>query len=83
MKRNNPEPVKDGANQWLAFLNLGWILALTMAICVGGGLWLDRHFGTMPILLIGGVFLGFFGCGYSLYRAVRKLESQESPKPGE
>lgn len=69
------------SNQWLAFLNLGWLIMLNMLLFAGGGLWLDRRFKTAPWLLLAGVLLGFFGSGYTLYRAVKKLESEETRKP--
>jgi F0F1-type ATP synthase assembly protein I len=82
MKKNNPDPEEDeGGGQWLAFLNLGWLIALNMLLGVGGGLWLDKRFKTAPVLLLIGVFLGFFASGYTIYRAVKKLESEESRKP--
>ncbi len=68
------------SNQWLAFLNLGWLIMLYMLAFAGGGLWLDRRFHTAPWLLLTGVFLGFFGSGYTLFRAVKKLESDEAKK---
>lgn len=84
MKKNKSDPgLKPDANQWLAFLNLGWIFAITLLICAGGGLWLDRRFGTSPILLLAGAFLGFAASGYALYKAVKKLETQETQKPPE
>lgn len=79
MKKNNP--VSPANSQWLAFLNLGWLIAANMLCFVGGGLWLDKHFRTAPVLLLIGVFLGFFGSGYTLYRAVKKLERQEAAEP--
>ena len=69
------------SNQWLTYLNLGWLMVANMAVFTGLGLWADRHFGTAPILLLIGVFLGFFGCGYTIYRAVKKIESDERPQP--
>lgn len=72
---------EGGANQWLAFLNLGWMIVANMGLFVGGGLWLDKHFGTAPILLLIGVFIGFFGSGYTIYRAVKKLERDEASGP--
>jgi F0F1-type ATP synthase assembly protein I len=82
----NGEPSGSGgdepgkSNQWLAFLNLGWLIMLYMLAFAGGGLWLDRRFHTAPWLLLAGVFLGFFGSGYTLFRAVKKLESDEAKK---
>jgi len=82
MKKNKAgTPDNAESNQWLVFLNLGWIFAITMMLCVGGGLWLDRRFGTSPALLLAGAFLGFAASGYALYKAVRKLETQETQKP--
>jgi F0F1-type ATP synthase assembly protein I len=82
MKKDSPgPPPKADANQWLAFLNLGWIFAITLLLCAGGGLWLDRRFGTSPLMLLAGVFLGFAASGYALYKAVKKLETQETQKP--
>ena len=73
--------VSSKSNQWLAYLNLGWLMVANMAVFTGLGLWADRHFGTAPVLLLIGVFLGFFGCGYTIYRAVKKIESEERPQP--
>src|SRR3954468_5054581 len=52
------------SNQWLAFLNLGWLIMLYMLVFAGGGLWLDRRFRTAPWLMLVGVLLGFTGSGY-------------------
>ena len=68
-------------SQWLEFLNLGWVIAGTMTVMVGGGLWLDSHYKTTPILLLVGTFLGFAGCGYSLYRMIQKLNGSDRAKP--
>ena len=69
------------SNQWLTYLNLGWVMVAYMAVFTGGGLWADRHFGTAPVLLLIGVFLGFFGCGYTIYSAVKKIERDERKQP--
>jgi F0F1-type ATP synthase assembly protein I len=69
------------SNQWLAFLNLGWLIMLYMLVFAGGGLWLDRRFHTAPWLLLVGVLMGFTGSGYTLLRAVKNLESMEAKKP--
>jgi F0F1-type ATP synthase assembly protein I len=82
MKKSNPDGTKaGGSNEWLALLNLGWLIVGNMLLFVGGGLWLDKHFKTAPILLLVGVFLGFFGSGYTIYLAVKKLERDEGGKP--
>lgn len=71
-------------NQWLALLNLGWIFVVTMGITVFGGLWLDKRFGTAPLFILIGVFLGFASSGYYFYQTIRKLGGGEDPgKPQE
>jgi len=75
-------PLADQApqNQWLALLNLGWVFVATMVLTVFGGLWLDRRFGTAPLFILLGVFLGFAANGYSFYVALRKLNGAPPPK---
>lgn len=76
------KPLADQApqNQWLALLNLGWVFVATMGLTVFGGLWLDRRFGTAPLFILLGVFLGFAMNGYSFYAALRKLNGAPPPK---
>ncbi len=86
MKKNKPSRLPKGepgpgSTQWLEFLNLGWIFAGTMTLTVGGGIWIDRRFGTTPAWLLIGTFLGFAGCGYSLYRVIQKLNPSDDGKP--
>jgi F0F1-type ATP synthase assembly protein I len=68
------------ANQWMALLNLGWVFVASMGISVFGGIWLDRHVGTLPVFLLIGVFLGFAASGYSFYSALKKLDSAAPPQ---
>ena len=85
MKKNSPASPEEknpaNSNQWLAFLNLGWLIVGYMLVFTMGGLWLDRHFHKAPLFILIGVFLGFFGSGYTIYIAVKKLESSEARKP--
>jgi F0F1-type ATP synthase assembly protein I len=76
------KPLADQApqNQWLAFLNLGWVFVATMVLTVFGGLWLDKRFGTAPLFILLGVCLGFAANGYSFYVALRKLNGAPPPK---
>ena len=39
-------------------------------ICLVAGIWLDRKFGTSPLFLFIGLFLGFGTGIYSVYRQV-------------
>lgn len=65
----------------MSFLNLGWMIVANMALFVGLGMWLDRKFRTAPWLLLAGVFLAFAASGYTIYLAVKRLESNEHKKP--
>ncbi len=73
MKREN-ENSPDSKNQWLEFLNLGWIFAATMAGSVLAGWKLDQHFHKAPMFLIMGTLFGFLGCGYFLTKMIKKLD---------
>jgi ATP synthase protein I len=79
---DKPLPVEDQApaNQWLSLLNLGWVFVATMGLCVFGGLWADKRFGTAPLFILIGVFLGFAASGYSFYQTLRKLNGEGSGK---
>jgi F0F1-type ATP synthase assembly protein I len=82
-KKNNPDSgsgSKAKENQWMEFLHLGWIFAITLTLTLGAGIWIDQYFGTRPIFLLGGTLIGFAGCGYSLYRIILKVERSESSR---
>ena len=79
-KRPAGAEVAEGGNQWMAFLNLGWVIVGNMVLFTGGGIWLDRRFRTSPWILLAGVFVAFFVSGYAIYLAVKKLESSEAKK---
>jgi F0F1-type ATP synthase assembly protein I len=73
----NPVP----ANQWLSLLNLGWVFLATMGLCVFGGLWMDKRYGTAPVFILTGVLIGFAVSGYSFYKTLRKLNGDPEGKP--
>lgn len=68
-------------NQWLALLNLGWVFLATMGVTVYGGMWLDERYGTAPLFILIGVFLGFGASGWYFYETVRKLGNGGPRKP--
>jgi len=55
----------------------GQIVA-AMLVFVGGGAWLDAHFGTSPLWILVGVGLAFTALGAILYRIVK--ESARTPR---
>ncbi len=61
------------------FLNLGWIIALSLGLFTYAGINLDRKLASAPIFLLLGVLLGFATSGYAVYSAIKKSE-QKSKK---
>lgn len=58
-------------NRWqtsLQFIGIGWYISLTILGGILLGRWLDAKFGTEPLLLIVGLFLGLFAAFYGAYR---------------
>lgn len=53
--------------------------ALSLALMVGAGYWLDERLGWRPVLTICGACLGFVMAGFSLRRLLRRLD-QETEK---
>jgi hypothetical protein len=76
-----PPEAGSPQNQWLALLNLGWVFLATMGLTVYGGTWLDERYGTAPLFILIGVFLGFGASGWYFYETVRKLGNGGPRKP--
>ena len=64
-----PRPV-----EYLRYSQFGVQFFVTIAICGGAGFWLDRRFGTMPVLTS---VLGFAGFAIALYHLVREVYPAE------
>jgi ATP synthase protein I len=66
----------QGVSRWavaLRFIGVGWFIAISILLGVGGGLWLDSKFGTSPILVIVGLILGLIVAFYGVYRMLLPL----------
>ena len=60
---------------------VGLQFAITLLVGLGVGTWLDRKFGTAPVFLYIGVFLGAGAAFYSMYRQLMaNLEREEAAK---
>jgi ATP synthase protein I len=46
---------------------LGCAIVVSLLLCIGGGVLLDRWLGITPIGVLSGVALGMFAAGYQLY----------------
>jgi F0F1-type ATP synthase assembly protein I len=63
------------------FAGAGLQFAVSLLICLWLGTWLDRKFGTAPVFLYVGVFLGAGAAFYSMYRQLMaNLERDEAAR---
>lgn len=46
---------------------IGCSVVVSLLVCIGGGVLLDRWLGTSPIMILVGMVLGLIAAGYSLY----------------
>ena len=49
---------------------LGFGIAISLAVLVGGGVWLDLRLNSAPLWTIIGLVLGLIAAGYQLYELV-------------
>ncbi len=63
-----PDLQKDRDLQKIATAStLGFGVALSLAVMVGGGVWLDRRLDMAPVFTLIGLALGLVSAGYQLY----------------
>lgn len=63
-------------------LEFGFTTMGALALCLGGGIWLDRRFGTAPLLTLLGLLLAFVTIGYNLYQlATVRIGPKRPRKP--
>ncbi len=55
------------------FFGLGFTFVFIISVCTAGGYLLDRLFGTLPLLLLLGLVIGFAGALYHLFLTLSKL----------
>jgi len=73
-----PASREDGPSPWaLAGLGLQWFVA--MLVFVYAGNWVDRTFGSAPLGLLVGLFVGGGGVFYVI---VRRLLASGAPRAG-
>jgi F0F1-type ATP synthase assembly protein I len=68
--------VEAGMRRWQAALNVigvGWFVGVSLLLGVLGGLWLDSRFGTEPLFVMVGLFLGIIVAAYGVYRMLVPL----------
>ncbi|MBI2871757.1 MAG: AtpZ/AtpI family protein [Chloroflexi bacterium] len=62
--------------QALRVSGLGWYVAACIILGILGGLWLDRHLGTSPMLTLVGVVAGTVLAFYGVYKMVQSMFNQ-------
>ncbi len=60
---------------------LGCSIVVALILCIGGGVLLDRQFGTSPILTLLGVALGLATAGYQLWELAKVGNSKAQAGP--
>lgn len=50
---------------------LGCSIVVALILCIGGGVLLDRQFGTSPVFTLLGVVLGLVTAGYQLWELAK------------
>ncbi|KKU93886.1 MAG: hypothetical protein UY26_C0003G0034 [Candidatus Jorgensenbacteria bacterium GW2011_GWA1_48_13] len=55
---------------------LGYTIAIPIVVMALGGRFLDRYFGTGPILLLVGIFVSVLLTSFLVYRKTKKVLSQ-------
>jgi F0F1-type ATP synthase assembly protein I len=54
--------------------------ALAVAVCVGGGYWLDQRYGLKPVLMVCGLAVGCLMAVASLRRLLIRLDKQSQDR---
>jgi len=64
----------------LGLLSVGFVVAGSIILGVLGGRWLDTKFGTEPLWLIVGLFVGLAVAFYSVYTMLRPFLDDKRDK---
>lgn len=75
-----PEQLRDVRVVGVA-TGLGCSIVAALVLCIGGGVFLDRQFGTSPVLTLIGVALGLAVAGYQLWELARLGNSKAKAGP--
>lgn len=62
--------MRDRWSRYLELLGIGWYIAISIGLGLGGGLWIDGIIGTSPAFTLIGLALGLVIALYGAYRMV-------------
>ncbi len=69
--------MRSGFGLATRLLGLGWYVALSIVLGVGGGLWLDGRLDVRPLFTLLGLALGLVVAFYGAYKMVQPLLNNE------
>jgi F0F1-type ATP synthase assembly protein I len=61
-------------------IEFGFTTFGALGLCLWGGIWLDRRFGTSPLFLLTGLVLAFMAIGYNLYQLATVRTGPRRPR---
>ncbi len=76
MTNNNSRKNGGGSANYGRYIGVGFMFLLVTAGSAVIGFFLDQLFGTLPLFLILGIFVGFAGGLYYLYLILKRLENR-------
>jgi F0F1-type ATP synthase assembly protein I len=62
------------------FASVGWVFAVSVAVCTALGWWIDTRIGTKPYFLLGGAVFGIIIGIYNLAVVVKELNEESKKK---
>ena len=83
MRDENPRKTENPTDNELnvgSFAGAGIQFAVGIVLFLLAGQWADRKFGTSPVFLLAGVFIGGSASFYSLYRRVSKAQKADDDR---
>jgi F0F1-type ATP synthase assembly protein I len=78
-RRGPGGPPSEGSNSEFAGMGLQLVIAIVLFLFVGK--WIDSRFGTAPLFMIVGVFVGAGGSTFAMYRRIFPPTGTKPPAP--
>lgn len=63
-----------------SFAGVGLQFAASLVVFLLGGQWLDTRFGTSPVFVLAGVFIGGGAAFYSMYRRLVAAQKEDDER---
>ncbi len=76
-KQTIPESLAEAYQSIAPFASVGWVFAVSVAVCTALGWWFDTRIDTEPYFTLGGAVFGIIIGLYNLVVIVRELDEKE------